>query len=157
MRLDEKRIDLRIQFIKDNLVFLRELAARSEAEFEVDRVTFYAAVHALQISIEAMLDIFSHISARLHLGVPANDKELLDAVLDKKLISEQHHRRYFQMNKFRNKVVHGYLDVDAKKVYGMLQDDLGDFDMFFEDIGRIVASEQAQNRNSQRKKLNGKK
>jgi hypothetical protein len=37
MKLDLKRIRPKIQFVQDNLTFLRELAAIGEAEFVADR------------------------------------------------------------------------------------------------------------------------
>ena len=157
MRLDLDKIEKRIQFIRRNLADLRELASLSESEFLSDKRNFHTAIRLLQISIEAMLDIFSHIVARLHLGAPSDDRETLEAVRDKWLVTQEHHQRYFLMNKFRNKVVHGYLDVDAKQVYGMLQEDLGDFDKFFDDVGRIVESERAKERSNKRRNAKGKK
>jgi uncharacterized protein YutE (UPF0331/DUF86 family) len=148
MRLDLKRIEAKIQFIEENLAFLRELGASSEQEFAADRRSFYAAIHALQISIEALLDIFSHIVARLHLGAPSNDREILEVMLKKERIPEAHFRRYLEMGKFRNKVVHGYIDVDPRTVYKMLQTELGDFRLFFDDVRRIIESEQARGRNA---------
>lgn len=156
MKLDEKRIEVKVRFIKKNLAFLETLRYYSETEFMGDQRNFYSAVHALQVSIEAMLDIFTHIVARLHLGAPANDHETLQAVLDKGLISQDHFQRYFQMNKFRNKVVHGYLDVDAKKVYAMLQVNLGDFQLFFDDVRQVIEKEQAKEKSVKTKKSNGK-
>jgi uncharacterized protein YutE (UPF0331/DUF86 family) len=157
MKLDLKRIRPKIQFVQDNLSFLRELAAMSEAEFAADRRSYYAAVHALQISVEAMLDIFSHIVARLHLGAPTTDRETLEAALKKGLIPEEHFQRYWDMTKFRNKVVHGHIDVDAPKVYQMLQNDLDDFDLFFNDVSRIIESDRAKENDADRKKTNSKR
>lgn len=143
MTLDIKRIETKIQFIEDNLSLLRELSASSESEFVSDRVKFFAAVHALQVSIEAMLDIFSHVIARRHLAVPANDRETLEIALKKGLTIKEHFVRYVEMNKFRNKVVHGYIDVDAKAVYTMLHRDLGDFELFFADVRKMIKDDPA--------------
>lgn len=142
MKLDVKRIESKIQFIQDNLRLLNEIATCSEAEFVSDRIKFYAAVHALQISIEAMLDIWTHIIARLHLGVPTNDRETLEIVLANRLTSPEHFQKYIQMNRFRNRVVHGYMDVDPKQVYQMLRLDLDDFRLFFDEVRQIIVREQ---------------
>lgn len=120
-----------------------------EIAFVNDRRSFYAAVHALQISIEAMLDIFAHIVARLHLVIPRNDRETLEALRDKGEISQEHFQRYFEMSKFRNKVVHGYIDVNAPKVYQILQNELRDFDLFFADVKHIIEQEQAHDAESE--------
>jgi hypothetical protein len=54
MNLDVKRIEAKVQFIQDDVRLLREMSTYTEAAFVVDRIRFYGAVHALQISIEAM-------------------------------------------------------------------------------------------------------
>ena len=143
MRVDLKRIQSKAQFIQDNLVLLRAWSKLEEKDFVEDPRTFYAAVHALQISIEAMLDVLSHIVARLHLGAPTTDREMLEALLQKGLISQEHFQIYADMTKFRNKVVHGYIDVDAKIIYATMQKRLSDFDLFFADLKYIIADEQA--------------
>lgn len=155
MEIDLQRVDTKIQFIKDNVALLQQLSAYSEADFAADKIKVYAAVHALQVSIEAMLDIFSHVLARRHLGVPANDRATLEIALEKKLTSPNHFAKYIEMNRFRNKVVHGYLDVDAQTVYALLQENLNDFQMFFEDVRHIIENEHAPERNGKRKKASG--
>lgn len=120
MIFDIDRIEERIAFIRKNVTLLDELGRRSEFDFLSDQRNFYTAAHALQISIEAMLDILLHMVVRMHLGAPADDHETLELAQEKGLISKEHFQRYFKMNKFRNKVVHGYLDVDATKVYETL-------------------------------------
>jgi len=151
MALDVKRIQAKLQFIQDNLDLLRELSIYSETEFVADRVKFYAAVHGLQVSIEAMLDVFTHIIARLHLGAPTSDRETLEIALRKNLTTLDHFQRYVQMNRFRNRVVHGYMDVDARQVYRMLHKDLGDFELFFDDVRKVIAKELAKEKNSKKK------
>ncbi len=151
MTLDAGRIEERIQLIKDNLALLNELANYAEADFVGDKRNLYAAAHALQVSVDAMLDTFTHVISRLHLGAPKNDREVLEVALKKGLTSEAHFRKFVEMNKFRNKVVHGYMDVDAKTVYKMLHEDLGDFDLFFADVKRIIEKEQTRENNSNRK------
>ncbi len=157
MKLDLKRIEAKLQFIEDNLALIRQLGGYPEVEFVADIRNVYTSVHALQISIEALLDIFSHIVARLHLGAPSNDREMLDLLLQKGLISDAHAQRYFQMSKFRNKVVHGYMDVDPGQVYAMLQQDLDDFQLFFGDIKRIIENSVTKERKSTRKKARSRK
>jgi uncharacterized protein YutE (UPF0331/DUF86 family)/predicted nucleotidyltransferase len=151
MRLDLKRIQEKIQFIQDNLALLKTWSAVDEAAFVNDTRTFYAAIHALQISIEAMLDTFSHILARLHLGAPTTDREMLEALRQKGLISQSHFQTYAEMSKFRNKVVHGYIDVDAKIIYQTMSSRLDDFELFFGDVKQIIETEIAREDNAQLK------
>lgn len=141
MRLDLARLESRRQFIEDNLSFLRELASIEQSVFVSDKKSFYAAVHALQISIEAMLDMGGHVVARLHLGAPTNDREILEALREKGVISQEHFQHFIGMTRFRNKVVHGYIDVDASTVYKMIQNELSDFSLFFSDMKAVIEQE----------------
>ncbi len=157
MRLDVGRLEAKTQFIEKNLIILKPLANLSQEEFLADVRNVYTAIHALQISIEALLDAFGHIIARLHLGAPTNDREILEVMLERGLIPKAHFERYFQMYKFRNKVVHGYADVDPAAVYQIVHNDLGDFVLFFEDLRQIIESERAKDNNTNTKKTNSER
>ncbi len=117
-----------------------------EEEFIGDPRSLYASVPALQVSIEAMLDVFSHIVARLHWGVPTTDREMLETLLKKELISQDHFQIYAAMSKFHNRVVHGYIDVDARIIYKTMQNRFMDFDLFFSDVKRIIQNEQEEDK-----------
>jgi uncharacterized protein YutE (UPF0331/DUF86 family) len=48
------------------------------------------------------------------------------------------------------------LDVDAKKVYGMLTTELGDFQLFFDDVRQVIEQERAKENNHRKKKTHAK-
>jgi uncharacterized protein YutE (UPF0331/DUF86 family) len=39
---------------------------------------------------------------------------------------------------FRNILVHEYLEIDRRKVYRVLRDDLGDFDRFVKAVSKLL-------------------
>ena len=139
MELDLDVIRGRIQFIEDSLKLLEALAKDSPDQFEGDFRNVEAAKHLLQIAIESMLDICTHIVARLRLGMPNDDRETLALLREKELLPAEHVATYQAMNSFRNRIVHLYLAVDPREVYRILQEDLDDFRMFIADVQRIVA------------------
>jgi len=142
MNLDPDVIRARIQFIEDTLKHLESLAAYSLDEFDSDFRNVEAAKHLLQVAIECMLDICTHIVARLRLGVPNDDRETLTLLRDKELLPAEHVTTYQTMNSFRNRVVHLYLTADPGEVYRVLREDLDDFRMFIADVQQIVARQQ---------------
>ncbi len=152
MKLDLDRIQQRTQFISSNLELLYQLRDQSEQEFSQDRIKLFAAAHLLQTAIDAMLDIFAHMIARLGLGAPTNDRETLEVIRKKGLICQDHFRRYIEMNKFRNLVVHGYLHTDPQRVHKILHSDLGDFELFMDDVKHIVQITHEQNVNPQQRR-----
>jgi len=142
MRFDLKRINEKIEFVEKNLARLRKLRDLSEKEFFADFRNTDAAGHELQVSIEAMLDILSHLVARMRLGSPTNDAELLELAREHGLISDDHYRRFFQMPKFRNLVVHGYMRTDEKRIHAILRESLTDLDLFLSDVHNVIQAEQ---------------
>ena len=89
----------------------------------------------------------------MRLGSPTNDAEVLDLAREHGLISSDHYRRFFQMHKFRNLVVHGYLRTDEKRVYTILCENLDDFGLFLSDVNKVIQAEQ---KNDKPKQGNGK-
>jgi uncharacterized protein YutE (UPF0331/DUF86 family) len=145
MELDLDVIRGRIQFIEDSLKLLESLAPQPLDEFENDFRNVEAAKHLLQVAIESMLDICTHIVARLRLGMPHDDRETLALLRDKGLLPAEHIATYQAMNSFRNRVVHLYLTADPGEVYRILQEELDDFRMFIADVQRIVAKQHGTN------------
>lgn len=132
MELDLDVIRARIQFIEDSLERLGSLAAYPFDEFAGDFRNVEAAKHLLQVAIESVLDICTHIVARFRLGVPSDDRETLTLLKDKGLIPSDHVATYQAMNRFRNRVVHFYQEVDPQEVY---------FRMFIADVQCLVAGQ----------------
>ena len=141
MALDLDIIRGRIQFIEDSLKLLESLATCPFDEFETDFRNVESAKHLLQVAIESMLDICTHIVARLRLGIPNDDRETLALLEDKGLFPSTHIATYQAMNAFRNRVVHLYQDVDTREIYRILREDLDDFRMFIADVQHVVAGQ----------------
>ncbi len=73
--IDRDKVRDRISFIRSNLELLRGLAKTPAENFTKRSAEFHAAVRLLQISIEAMIDISSHIVSREGLGVRKEKRE----------------------------------------------------------------------------------
>ena len=59
---------------------LREMAGISEAAFLQNRERQYAVLHALQLAIEASVEIATHICAADDLGIPSSYAEAFDLI-----------------------------------------------------------------------------
>ncbi|HHW17606.1 MAG TPA: DUF86 domain-containing protein [Firmicutes bacterium] len=66
--IDQDKVRDKISFLRRNLELLRRLAKTPIRDFTERSTEFHAAVRLLQISIEAMIDISSHIISREGLG-----------------------------------------------------------------------------------------
>lgn len=134
--LDEERITNRIAVITDNLRELKEIRDTSLEDFLSDKQKIAAAKYFLQTSIEAIVDIGNHIIARLRFGVPENNFQTFELLVQNKVLDRDKLSTYRQMVKFRNLVVHLYHTVDDERVYQILQENLDDFEDF---ISKIVS------------------
>ena len=138
MAFDLEVIRRRIGYIERNLYLLEEMAREPWEEFSQDTVSVEAAKYLLQTAIEAMIDIAGHIVARMRLPVPENSAALMRALAEAHLIPRDHAETYVKMVKFRNVLVHLYVDVSDREVYDILQNELDDFRQFIRDIWQIV-------------------
>jgi uncharacterized protein YutE (UPF0331/DUF86 family) len=82
--------------------------------------------HTLQIAIQAILDISSHIVSDEHLGEPRTSRELVDLLDRGGWLSSDLAGRLRNMVGFRNILVHGYETVDLAIVRDVVERRLGD-------------------------------
>lgn len=109
---------------------LREFARISEAAFLENRERQYAVLHALQLAIEASVEIATHICAADNLGVPSSYAEAFDLLERAGIIDVTLAEQVRGMARFRNRIVHFYGDIDLRTVYALLMDHLDDFDRY---------------------------
>ena len=138
MAFDMQKVRAKIQIIEENVRRLEALQARAHDEFIGDFLALEAAKHLLQVSIEAMLDIGAHLTARLRLKTPRDGAQVFQQLAQEGLLPADHVPTYTRMVKFRNLLVHLYQEVDAEQVYQIVQKELGDFRMFIADVWAIV-------------------
>ena len=103
---------------------LRTLARPSE--IATDRVQERFVEHTLQIAIQAVIDVASHIVSDERLGEPRTNRELVDLLEQNHWITPDLGLTTRQMVGFRNIVVHGYEVVDLGIVRDIVEHRLDD-------------------------------
>ena len=119
---------------------LRDMSAISDAAFLENRERQYAVLHALQLAIEAAVEIATRICAADNLGMPSSYAEAFDLLENARVVDRALADDLRRMARFRNRIVHFYAQIDLGLVYRLLQDRLRDFDRY------LVAIEQYLNR-----------
>ena len=117
---------------------LRDLGRISEEAFLGNRERQYAVLHALQLVIEATVDIATHICAADDLGIPGSYAEAFDLLERSGIIDGPLADDLRQMARFRNRIVHLYAQVDLPTVYHLVQERLADFDRYLIAIERYL-------------------
>ena len=98
-----------------------------------------ATERELQIIIEACLDIGHHVLSREGLRRPGEYREVFAILREAGIIDAELGRRLEDMASFRKRLVHGYLQVDASRVYAVARNELGDVEAFVATIVRRYA------------------
>jgi uncharacterized protein YutE (UPF0331/DUF86 family) len=90
--------------------------------------------HTLQLAIQAALDVASHIVSDDRLGEPRTNRELFTLLESAGWVSRDLSRTLRAMAGFRNVLVHGYDVVDVAVVRDLLENRLGDLELFVQMI-----------------------
>ena len=109
---------------------LSELRPLTYDGFTRDHLIVAAAERNSQIAIQAALDVSSIVLAYQQALLPKRYSDLFPALAEIDVLPADFAQRLVPMAKFRNVLVHLYLEVDRKRVHRYLQENLDDFEIF---------------------------
>jgi len=136
--MKKEDIQTKIDVVFDNLEKLRSLKIKTYEDFIADFRNIDSALHRLQTSIQALLDIGSYIIASLGLKTPNTNAEIIEILSDAGHVSKDKRATYIKMSQFRNRIVHLYNHIDTETLYKILTDELGDIKDFYKDLLQII-------------------
>ena len=100
-----------------------------------------AAVHELQISIEALVDISRYVIRSLGLPSAREYWQVPTVLADAGYLDGKAAATYIQMVKFRNLIVHHYYRVDPQEIYKILTESLSDLRQWRDTLLAIIRVE----------------
>ena len=119
-------VQSKLDIIPENLEKLEILRAMGYEKFRSDFRNIDSALHRLQTSIQALVDIGGYIIASLGLRTPGSSGEVIDILAEHGLLKAGQRDRTISMIQFRNRIVHFYNDIDLKVLFQILQEELID-------------------------------
>jgi uncharacterized protein YutE (UPF0331/DUF86 family) len=122
---DPELVAKKLALIETCVQQLRSLA-RAEAIREDVREERFVE-HTLQIAIQAILDVASHVVSDERLGEPDTNRELIDLLVKGHRLPQALGSTLRDMVGFRNVIVHGYQQVDLGIVEDIVRNHLDDF------------------------------
>lgn len=134
MTVDRDLLATRVAKIRDQLRHLTRLEALSREDFLASTTEQHAVERELQIVIEACLDIGHHVISREGLRRPGDYRDVFAVLREAGVIQAELGRRLEDMASFRNRLVHGYLDVEPERVYELARKELADVEAFVASI-----------------------
>src|SRR5438874_11058347 len=115
--------------MRQYIALLRKIHQRSdEKTFIKDPLIYGNAERYLQLAIQCVLDISNHIVADLRLNLPTDNRELFEMLAAHKILPKTLSKKLTLMAGFRNILVHEYLEIDRRRVFSVLKNDLPDFE-----------------------------
>lgn len=129
----------RAQIVRENLEQLGAIPQTTQAEFESDFRNVQSALHLLQTSIQALIDIGSYQCAALGLRTPATSHEVFERLEADGRLPQGSAARAAPIVGFRNRVVHLYDRIDSAIVYRILTEDRPDLTALLDSLLAIDA------------------
>ena len=128
----------RIDGIERDIQRLGKLGDLPFDEFEKED-NFIKAQFFLRQALEGVFHIATHILARIPGGRATEYKEIAlklgeVGVVDKDFANHQ----LKNMAGYRNRLTHFYAEITAEEIYKIIQENLGDFDVFLKAIRRLM-------------------
>ena len=121
---------------------LRQMQAVPLNEYLSDDNIQTIVERKLQLAIQACMDIASYLIGQLGLTAPDEPHNVFNVLGQEGVITRGLAGRMVGMVRFRNILVHDYLEIDSTIVYRNLTQELEDFDQFSQEIiARFLSSD----------------
>lgn len=103
---------------------------RSPEEYLENEEAVAASKYLLITAIEDVLSVANHVVASEGYRSPVDYADAFAVLRDQDVLEEDLAERLMAMARFRNLLVHQYVEIDDRRVYAYLREDLADFDAF---------------------------
>ena len=136
--MDLTPIVARLSAIGNSVNALKDIREASLDEFLEDPALAPSSERYIQVAIQAALDIGVIVLTEEGVKTPDEYRDIFPRLGDIGVLPPEFAQKLVGMAKFRNVLVHLYLQVDPEKVYHYLQHDLGDLERFAQYIGEYL-------------------
>ncbi len=144
MVYDKERVYEKIAFIREQVSDIRSLIdGKPYEEIVSDQWIIKGLKYSLQTSVEAMIDIAYHLSAKHYKHAPADARDALQLLTTKGVLCNEEYEQYSSMVGFRNRVVHGYQQISNDRVYSIAKDELAIIESFIAQVLLLLQNQSA--------------
>jgi uncharacterized protein YutE (UPF0331/DUF86 family) len=121
----------KLDILRENLARLAEIPQATYAEFASDFRNLDSALHRLQTSIQALIDVAAYVCAQRGLGTPGSSFDVIERLERAGFLPAGAAERFAPVVGFRNRVVHLYDRIDPQIVYRILTEERADIEELF--------------------------
>ena len=138
----DERIKEHLKHLNKYYLLLFDIRQRNYADFEKDAILRGGSERFLQLAIESCLNIGNRLISLEQFNKPTDTPETYaDIFIQLKnfgVIDGPFCDRLVKMAKFRNRLVHLYWEVDKKRVYEIIRNNLDDFKLFEKSVVKFL-------------------
>ena len=135
---DTELLFKKLAFIETCLQELRTLAHPERIDTDIKERRFVE--HTVQVCIQAVQDVASHVVSDQRLGEPRTNQELLGLLRNAGWLAPELSEALRLAVGFRNVLVHGYTAVDLNVLRDVLSNHLGDIERFVEAVRHKIGT-----------------
>ena len=117
---------------------LEELLPVDEEEYFKDIRSKRACEKTLELAIETIISIISIIVSSQKMIYPESEDSLINALENRKILSAAMAKKIREMKGFRNILIHKYGELDDRRAYKFLTEELDDFILFEKEIKKYL-------------------
>lgn len=139
--VDREIVAHRVAALRLNARRLAEIVSRGRDRFSTDEDLYLKAERCLQLAIQSMLDIGTHIIADQGLAVPTGYEQVIPELGRAGILPAELVERLAGVAGLRNILVHEYLEVDHGRMFDELRGGLEDFEGFAVAVTEFVSSQ----------------
>lgn len=136
--INKKMIINRIDLIEKHLDRLYELKKLSSREFMLQD-NFDIAAWNLRCALESTFNIGGHLVTRRPGVAYESYGDIAIKLGEQGIIPKDFSKNtLLKMGKYRNRLTHFYFEVQPEEMYGIIQNSLGDFEIFLKHIKKLL-------------------
>jgi len=125
--VDRDRVLAKLTYLDAQIVVLQRVA---QAQAPDDPLLVSGTRYAIQTAIESLIDICFHVSAKVARHLPQGAHDALNAAVAGTGVDSARLHRWHDMIGLRNRLVHGYEEVDNQRLLASLPEGIVDLQAF---------------------------
>jgi uncharacterized protein YutE (UPF0331/DUF86 family) len=137
-QFDQETMVKLVSELRKNVARLQDLSALPEAKFFKDPDKIGSAKYHFIVAIESCIDMCNHVISRNGYRAPEDYGDTFRVMNEEGALEPDFSDELVKMAKFRNRLVHIYLDVEDRQVFEILQNRLSDFKKFIDSISLFL-------------------
>jgi len=129
--MEYEKIHRKAEYILKKLKYLKNNRPEDVERFKSDETMQMAIFYALQVCVEAIVDIVILIGTKVYEKEYEGDYEMFESLFEEGVIEEDVFEKLRKMNGLRNAIVHAYDSLMVEEIYD-------NYDGILRDIGYVT-------------------